>query len=54
MKDTCGKCRHFEKTSGFNGRCHAHAPVALEKGKYGEFPVVKAMDWCGEFKVGKA
>lgn len=51
----CDTCVYFEpaqNTAMKEGWCHIKAPVVISRHGYGQFPLVLAKYWCGQWTPG--
>jgi hypothetical protein len=55
MTHSCESCVHFHAFNGVDGECRHKAPCwsgFVDKPK-GRWPMVGALDWCGDFEAKK-
>jgi hypothetical protein len=50
--EQCMACRFYkaDHRGAYTGECLRFPPTVVEYERHGVFPIVRAGDWCGEFK----
>jgi len=54
MTERCELCRFFRPESSEFGRCQRHAPIIVPGKMAARFPLVYAIDWCGDYQAKEA
>lgn len=48
MKQTCSRCKYFDRNGAGVGLCRINPPIVIPRGDRA-WPLIKTDDWCGKW-----